>query len=253
LRAARIEDARWRATIAARAGELGGLVRRLGRDADDALAEATTSGPERFRETASGRAFGGDVQRAMASLRRRLDAYAAEVDAGVDALSGRGFTDASQALARFDAMMAARLGGSGAPVAVRRVARVAAPRPRRKQARVPKFLIAKFYKEGNLRQRGDRVEVTFTNPLAFCIVQGGDAVLVDGQPFPKERTVLDSGDKRVTGTALSEKDYLKFPKGAAIVVSLEGLSLSPGRHHIACALELRKMGWVELDVRDAVA
>jgi hypothetical protein len=161
--------------------------------------------------------------------------------------------DAARALARFDAAMAEKLGG-GAPVAAapRRVA--AAPKkPRRKMARVPKFLIAKFYRPGNLRQRDGRVEVTFTNPLAFCIVQGGDAVLVDGRPWPKAQTVLDSGDRRVLGTELSDTHYLKFPKGGAITVSLEGLTLSPGTHRLACSLELRKMGWVDLDVTDAVA
>jgi hypothetical protein len=77
--------------------------------------------------------------------------------------------------------------------------------------------------------------------------------VVDGQTHPKERTILESGDRRLAGTELSETQYLKFPKGASIKVTLEGLSLRPGPHRLQCALELRKMGWVELDVKDALA
>src|SRR5262245_10083941 len=54
VRAARLEDSHWRRVVGGKAAELDALVRRLGREADDALAEATEVESGRFRETAHG-------------------------------------------------------------------------------------------------------------------------------------------------------------------------------------------------------
>ena len=116
--------------------------------------------------------------------------------------------------------------------------------------RCGKCNLKRFYKPGSLRAGPAGVEITFVNPLAFCIIQGGDAVIVDGRVHPKEQTLLDNGEKQVGGVELSPTSYLKFAKGAEIRVMLQGLSLPAGAHRVQAALELRKMGWVELDVRD---
>jgi hypothetical protein len=256
LRAARAEDERWRARVTAHAAALAALGGRLRREAEAAVGEAAAAGTMRVLDTAAGRALQAQLAAASATMAERLAAWRERVAADLAAMGGGSFPDPAGTLERFEAAMAGRLAGApgGAPagVAAARAARPARPakRPDRKKARVPQFLLKRFYKPGSLRAGPAGVEITFVNPLGFCIIQGGDAVLVDGHPFPKEQTVLDNGEKRVGGHELSVTSYLKFAKGGEIRVSLQGLALPSGAHRVQCALELRKMGWVDLDVRD---
>jgi hypothetical protein len=256
LRATRQEDALWRAEVERKAAALDELGRRLAREAEGALADALAAGRARIGETPAGRALARQLAQARQLLARRLEELGAEVDERLGTLGARSFAEPGQLLGRFEDAVTARLGGGGAPVA--RVARSpatarAAARPDRKKARVPRFVLSRFYRPGGLRLAGEGVEITFTNPLGFCIIQGGDAVMVDGRPFPKEQTLLDNGERRVRGAELSGADCLKFPKGGEIRVTLRGLDLPPGPHRFLCSLELRKMGWVELNVTDRVS
>ena len=247
LRSARVDERRARRQMAARAGELERLARRIATDADAALAEAAA-----LERGASplGRAVQDGIARGLAELRRGLDALGARLENETARVAGAGLPDFERALARFDAELAARVsGGVPAPMVVRRT-RAAAPA--RKKARVPKFLLARFYRAGGMRIAGDALEITFTNPLAFCIIQGGDAIVVDGRPFPRERTFLDNGERRIDGNGFSETSYLKFPKGGELRVTLAGIAIRPGRHRVSCSMEMRKMGWVDLNVEDTV-
>lgn len=248
LREARADDRGWRRAAGERAVELGGFARGLARVAEDDLGAAVASETLRLGDTPGGRALGEAVERIAGALEAHRRRLAAELAAAAE----RRVPDPERAVRRLEEALAARLGGGVVLASSTRRAAPAPKRPPRKQARVPKFLLSKFYRAGNLRRFDDRVEVTFHNPLAFCIVQGGDAVIVDGKPFPRERSVLDNGEKRVNGDQLSGSNYLKFAKGGAIKVTLDGLVLPPGTHRLQAALEMRKMGWVELDVKDMV-
>ena len=66
----------------------------------------------------------------------------------------------------------------------------------------------------------------------------------------EDSTTLDNGQKRIVGSALSDANYLKYPKGCALKVTLSGCRLTPGAHRINMSLELRKMGWIDLNVTD---
>jgi hypothetical protein len=254
LQGARRDDERWRKVIQAKAAELEALGRRLAGELDGAFLEAqTTASDTRVADLPAGRALAHHLGRAREDMARRVAAAGASIEAELGRLAGRAAPDVGEILRRFDGAMIERLGGArGVAAAARPLARVArAPAgPPRKKARVPRFLLNKFYREGGVRRGGEGVEITFTNPLAFCIVQGGDAVVVDGRPHPKGDTVLDNGERRVSGLELSGSAYLKFPKGGEIKVTLRGLALPPGPHRFNCNLELRKMGWVELHVTD---
>jgi hypothetical protein len=249
LRQARADEARLRAAVIARAAELGALGRSLAAQADGVLAESTAAVTG---ESPLGPAIRANVARALAELRAGLERLGARAEADAARVAGAGVPDFTRALAHFDAELAARVGGGGAAVAPVRPRRAAVIKAR-KQARVPKFLLQRFYKNGGMRTAGDGLEIVFTNPLAFCIIQGGDAIVVDGRPHPRERTFLDNGQRRIDANGFSDTSYLKFPKGGELRVTLDGLQVKPGRHHIACALELRKMGWVELNVEDSVS
>jgi hypothetical protein len=246
LRAARAEELGWRRQVRARADELVALARRIGLEADQALAAATSAATGR---SPLGREVEGQVARALARLRRELDRLGARAEVDAVRVATAGVPDFERALAEFDAELATRfVGGTPPPVVRARTIRVA-----RKRARVPKFLLARFYRNGGMRLAGDALEITFTNPLAFCIIQGGDAIVVDGRPHPRERTVLDNGQRSLDGNGFSETSYLKFPKGGELRVRLDGLVVKPGRHRVSCSLELRKMGWVDLNVEDQVS
>jgi hypothetical protein len=54
----------------------------------------------------------------------------------------------------------------------------------------------------------------------------------------------------VLSTTLSSANSIKFPKGAALTVHLAGLALPRGAHRFVLALEMRKLGWINLDVKD---
>jgi hypothetical protein len=252
LRAARGDDRAWRRAAGERAAELGGFARGLARAADEEVGAAAAEETLRLADTGAGRALAEEVRRVASAIETYHRRVAAELAAAAEVR----LPDPERAVRRLEEALVARLGGAalarGSTGPVRRAA-PAVRRPPRKQARVPKFLLSRFYRQGNLRRFDDRTEVTFHNPLAFCIVQGGDPLVVDGRAFPKERTVLDNGEKRVTGDQLSGASYLKFTKGGAITVTLEGLVLAPGPHRLLAALEMRKMGWVELDVKDTIA
>jgi hypothetical protein len=249
LRAARLQETGVHARVLARAAELHALGRRLRREADEALVEARSSESVRLEDSVEGAAMVRQHERSLAALRSAVEELGVRAGRERARLAGRGLPDFARAVAKLDETLAARVTDGevapGRPRAARATRRI-----ERKKAKVPKFLLGRFYRSGGMRAANGSLEITFVNPLGFCIIQGGDPVVVDGRMHPREQTTLDNGERRVGGAELSAASYLKFAKGGEVRVALEGISLTPGKHRVQCSLELRKMGWVDLDVED---
>jgi hypothetical protein len=244
LRASGEAERRHRAAVEARLRELRRAHAAVRAHAEAAIADV-------LRPAAAGsapaRALRGRLEADLAEARRRAERGLEALAARIAAAGETPLPDWQRAAAGF----AERLGGgAGVPALAASSARPAAARPARKQARIPRFVLSRFYRKGGIRVRPDGVELTFVNPLAFCIIEGGDPIVVDDRPFPKEQTFIDNGERRVLSTTLSSANGIKFPKGAALTVHLSGLELPRGAHRFVLALEMRKLGWINLDVKD---
>jgi hypothetical protein len=263
LREAREGEAAARAAVNAEVARRAALRERVAARAEQALGEARAGAGVKLATLPEGRRLAARLERSVAAARTGVEESAARARRDLERLSASALVDREKALTAFEEALANEALGPGvssAPGArperrpARRPAQRLAQRPQaqRKRAGVPRFLLDRFYRSGGLRAVPGGVELVFVNPLAFCILQGGDPLIVDGAPHPRERTLLRLGDQRLGGAELSASRYLKFPKAAELRVTLEGLSLAPGRHRIECALELRKLGWVDLLVEDVV-
>lgn len=259
VRAAEEDERRFRARMLKQARRESQIPALVAEAMNVALEGARESSPS-LAQTELGRRFDALHKHRLTSVRGDAERALARLDAELTRVLAGGALDWAEVGDRFAREVSERLSGDGRVAPRRpRPRRPPAPRPKarpakkRKRARVPKFLLRGFYKKGNMHQLGDDVQLTFVNPLAFCIVQNGDAVSVDGRAHPTDQTTLDNGDKRILGTQLSPENYLKYPKGAALKLTLHNLELAPGPHRVSLSLELRKMGWIDLNISDEVS
>jgi hypothetical protein len=238
------EDSRWLATLRARLAGLDALRHRTAGEIEGSVADAM-AGEGRFADTDEGPRLRDGWKAAVARMREDVERRCAAAEADLARALAMPAPDWARAAARLEETAGARVSGgaSGAPVRAR-----VASRPAKKMAKIPKFLLNRFYKKGGLRAS----QISFTNPLAFAIIEQGDAALIDGAWVTPDQIQIETGGQRMLGSELSPTRYLKFPKGASLTVTLLGRSLSPGPHKLVFSLGLRKLGWVDLVVMDSV-
>ncbi len=117
---------------------------------------------------------------------------------------------------------------------------------------VPGFLLRRLYKKGSLRNISGGCEFTLENRLGSGYAHAILPLAIDGVEVDRERTAFVLDEVRTPFSAVSRDATFTLAMNTAIVVRIDGVTLTPGAHTIAMGFEVPGLGALRFDFTDVV-
>lgn len=117
---------------------------------------------------------------------------------------------------------------------------------------VPGFLLRRLYQKGSLRNVDGGFEFRLVNRLGSGYAQGMAPIEVDGVESALESAVFILDGARTAFDMVSRENTFTLAMNKAIVVCVEGTTLTKGSHRIGMGFEVPGLGMLRFDFTDVV-
>jgi hydroxymethylglutaryl-CoA reductase (NADPH) len=118
---------------------------------------------------------------------------------------------------------------------------------------IPDRILERLYTYGSLKDTDDGAQFEIKNRLQDAKVTGVSRVFVDGERVPLEDIRLVTADGKVYELdSVDEDNYVNFPVGRTVIVQVDGVTVTKGKHNIEIDFEAAPFGDLTLDVTDTI-
>ena len=103
---------------------------------------------------------------------------------------------------------------------------------------IPDRILERLYTYGSLKDTDDGAQFEIKNRLQDAKVTGVSRVFVDGERVPLEDIRLVTADGKVYELdSVDEDNYVNFPVGRTVIVQVDGVTVTKGKHNIEIDFE----------------
>jgi len=111
---------------------------------------------------------------------------------------------------------------------------------------IPTALLRRFYVGQSLRNNEDGIEFRLANHIAPTTILALGPIEVDGRLFAPDDIIVRSSKPR-PASAIREKAPLILDIAKEVAISVPGIQLPPGRHHIVVHALTKEVGPVSIE------
>jgi hypothetical protein len=119
-------------------------------------------------------------------------------------------------------------------------------------AKLPEFMLRALYVKGSLRREAGGFSFQLKNELGPARIVGARPLQLDRKPIPLEKSQFVHGETSAAFSEVTPDSSVLMRKGEAVVVRVEGVPLSAGRHTLGISVAVKDMGPVTFSVTDEV-
>ena len=116
---------------------------------------------------------------------------------------------------------------------------------------VPAFLLRRLYVKGSLRQVDGGFAFDLRNSLGSGYAEQVLPLTLDGEELPLSSTRFDVDGQSTRFDEVSGARPMTLGLNRTVTISVDGLTLTPGKHKLGIGFIVAGMGKMEFDVTDA--
>ena len=117
---------------------------------------------------------------------------------------------------------------------------------------VPGFLLRRLYVKGSLRNTNGGFAFDLSNSLGSGYAEQVMPITLDGEELPLDATSFAVDGETVRFSDVSPERPLTLAMKKAVTVSVDGRTLSEGKHKVGIGFVVTGMGKMQFDVTDVV-
>ena len=117
---------------------------------------------------------------------------------------------------------------------------------------VPAFLLRRLYVKGSLRAVAGGFAFDLKNSLGSGYAEQVLPLTLDGEEVPLASTRFEVGGQTTRFDEVSGARPMTLGMNRTVTISVEGHSLTPGKHKLGIGFIVAGMGRMEFDVTDAI-
>ncbi len=117
---------------------------------------------------------------------------------------------------------------------------------------VPEFLLRRLYVKGSLRSVEGGFAFDLKNSLGSGYAEEVAPLTLDGEELPMASTRFDVDGETTRFDEVSGARPMTLGMDRTVTISVDGRTLSPGKHKLGIGFVVAGMGKLEFEVTDAV-
>ena len=117
---------------------------------------------------------------------------------------------------------------------------------------VPAFLLRRLYVKGSLRQVDGGFAFDLRNSLGSGYAEQVLPLTLDGEALPLSSTRFDVDGQTTRFDEVSGARPMTLGMNRTVTISVDGHTLTPGKHKLGIGFIVAGMGRMEFDVADAI-
>lgn len=117
---------------------------------------------------------------------------------------------------------------------------------------VPAFLLRRLYVKGSLRNHNGGFAFDLKNSLGSGYAESVLPLTLDGAEVPIAASTFLIGGEALPFTDVSSQRPMTLGMNKVVTITVDGQTLTPGKHKVGIGFIVTGMGKMEFDVTDAI-